>query len=143
VIGDRRTEVDDVLRRATIWVQGRPDIAALALVGSWARGDPRLDSDVDLVLLTGDPASYIGHDAWARELGGTEIVLTRSWGAITERRFVPPSGLEIEVGIGSSSWASTEPVDPGTRGVVTDGLVILYDPRELLTSLADVCGSRS
>jgi len=52
----------------------------------------------------------------------------QQWGAIAERRIVLPSGLEVEVGIGPLSWAQIDPVDAGTRRVVTDGCRILHDP---------------
>ena len=47
--------MESLLERAASWASTRGDVAALALVGSWARGAPRADSDVDLVLLTVDP----------------------------------------------------------------------------------------
>lgn len=59
-------------------------------------------------------------------------------GVVTERRFVTPSGLEAEINIGSRDWAKTDPVDPGTRRVVSDGAV-LYDPEGLLAHLVRVC----
>ncbi len=46
-----------------------------------------------------------------------------------------PSGLEIEFGIGSPTWAATDPLDPGTKRVIRDGLHILYDPDGLLTAV--------
>jgi hypothetical protein len=45
-------------------------------------------------------------------------------------------GLEVEVGIAEPVWAATDPVDPGTRRVVTDGLRILHDPDGRLAALA-------
>jgi Nucleotidyltransferase domain len=78
----RQARVGELLERATAWARRRPDIRGLALVGSWARGSARTDSDVDLVVLT------------------------------------------------------TDPVDPGTRRVVTDGMRILHDPDGRLAALA-------
>jgi hypothetical protein len=54
---------------------------------------------------------------------------------VTERRFAIPSGLEIELGVGTPRWASVEPIDAGTRKVVTDGMRVLHDPDELLGRL--------
>jgi predicted nucleotidyltransferase len=34
-------------------------VISCVIVGSWARGDPRDDSDIDLVLLSRDPGVYI------------------------------------------------------------------------------------
>jgi uncharacterized protein len=46
------------------------------------------------------------------------------------------SGLEIEVDIGSPSWAAAEPLDPGTARVVRDGFGALYDRDGLLRRFA-------
>jgi predicted nucleotidyltransferase len=136
----RRRDVGSLLARAAAWADARDDVAAVALVGSWARGAERPDSDLDLVVLTDDPAGYLERDDWVDELQpGAELVATRDWGTIVERRIRLPSGLEVEVGIGRPSWADTSPVDPGTRRVVRDGMQALYDPRGLLAALVDAC----
>ena len=132
----RTEEVEALLRRVSDWVAARPDVRALGLVGSWAYGAPREDSDVDLVLLTSDPATYVDDDGWLRQLGAVRLVRTATWGPVTERRGALTSGLEIEFGIAPPSWASTDPVDDGTRRVVTDGLRTLHDPDGLLAALA-------
>jgi hypothetical protein len=114
----------------------RPDVGALALVGSHARGPARSDSDVDLVLLTEMPALYTEQIDWAEELApGAMVVHTGDWGAIVERRLRLPDGLEIEVGIGRASWAATEPLDQGTYHVVRGGFRALHDPQGLLAAL--------
>jgi predicted nucleotidyltransferase len=133
------TEVDRLLEQTTAWARRRPDVDAVALVGSWARGDPRPDSDVDLVLLTNTPETYAEREDWIADLGANAVVTTRSWGAITERRLLLPSGLEVEVGVGLPSWADTDPLDPGTKRVVVEGFRILHDPHGLLAALARAC----
>lgn len=129
-------DVQVLLNRACEWASTRSDVRALALVGSWARDDSTHGSDVDLVLLVDEPARYLRDDSWAKELGATLSLRTESWGAVTERRLALPSGLEIDVGITSLSWAATEPVDAGTARVVSDGIRILFDPDGLLARLA-------
>jgi uncharacterized protein len=99
-----------------------------------------MDSDIDLVLLTSDPAAYVETSDWIQGFVQGELVATRDWGAITERRIRVPTGLEIEVGVGTSDWAMTDPVDPGTRRVVREGFRMLYDPQGLLAALAAACG---
>ena len=133
----RRREVAQFLSDASTWAAARGDLVAAAVVGSWAQGEPREDSDVDLVLLADDPTPYTEHDDWVAELApGATLIGTADWGAITERRLlILSSGLEIEVGVGRPSWASTDPLDGGTRRVVADGLRPLYDPRGILEQL--------
>jgi uncharacterized protein len=140
VLTDARTEkVEALVRRLTRWGEGRADVRALALVGSWAYGAPHAGSDVDVLLLTDSPARYTEHDDWLAELGGVRLVRTDRWGAVTERRVALDNGLEVEFAVGTAEWASVEPLDCGTRRVVTDGIRVLYDPGGLLALLAAAC----
>jgi predicted nucleotidyltransferase len=105
-------EVEALLERISRWAEQRHDVRALALVGSWAHGAPRPESDVDLMLLTESPSRYTEHDDWLKELGALRMVRTRTWGAITERRFALQSGLEIDLGVGTPAWASVPECSP-------------------------------
>lgn len=134
-------EVKAVLGRLVRWAGRRDDVRALALVGSWAYGAPRGDSDVDVVLLTEVPSDYIEREDWLSEVGAVRVIQTVDWGAITERRFALASGLEVELGVGSPSWASLDPLDAGTRRVASDGMRVLYDPDGLMSALAAACAT--
>jgi predicted nucleotidyltransferase len=136
----RAAEAAGVVERVARWAAGRSDVVGLLLVGSYARDAARFDSDVDLVLLTTERGVYLADDGWGAGLGLGELVRTQRWGVITERRFRTSSGLEVEVGVGEPGWASVDPVDPGTRRVVTDGARILHDPRGALGALLVACG---
>ncbi|GAA2503303.1 hypothetical protein GCM10023100_11040 [Actinocorallia cavernae] len=154
---ERFAEVREFLDRLTRWAGTHEDVVGVLLVGSYARGATRPDSDVDVVLLTADPAPYLTDatepdaaqpDAfesegtwtgWADELGLGRLVRTRAWGPITERRYTLVPGLEVEFGIGGPGWARTDPVDPGTRRVVAEGARTLYDPRRVLAELVRHC----
>ena len=140
MVTDKRVqEVEAVLQRLARWAAQRRDVRGLALVGSWASGTPRMDSDVDVVLLTDSPSSYVDSDDWLAEVGAVRLVKTADSGAITERRFALPSGLEVELAVGGPAWASVEPVDDGTRRVICDGMRVLHDPEGLLARLAACC----
>lgn len=135
----RKGEVAELLQIITAWATRSPDIQAVALVGSWARNTPDAGSDVDLVVLTRTPESYVQNDAWLADVVPGQVDRRQSWGAIIERRVRSSSGLEVEFGIGDPSWAGTSPVDAGTRRVITDGVVVLFDPHGLLGRLLEAC----
>ena len=139
VTQERADEVEQFSATLLEWAKGRTDVVAVVLVGSWARGDARMDSDVDVVLLTEDQKPYLEGDAWLHELGGVRLVKTRQWGPLTERRFALCSGLEVELGVAPAYWASADPVDEGTRRVVADGAAVIYDPEGLLARLVVAC----
>jgi predicted nucleotidyltransferase len=141
VTEERTTEVRELLGRVGALAARRPDVVAVALVGSWARGRPRMGSDVDLVVLTTDKPTYLREESWMAELGGTRIIRTRDWGPLyTERRFVLPSGLEVEFGVAPPAWAATDQPDPNTgEEIGNGGLRALYDPEGLLSRLIEAC----
>ena len=137
---ERADEVRELLANTRGWASRKNDLVAAGLAGSWARGEARMGSDVDLVLLTTAKQGYLEDETWVRELGGLRMIKTEQWGpTMTERRFVLPSGLEVEAGIAPPSWAATNPVDPNLRAVILDGFRILYDPEGLLARLVEAC----
>jgi len=127
-------EVSALADRLPVWAASHEDVRAVALVGSWARGQPGPESDVDVVILTDNPQRYTENAHWPVELGLSSVVQKRSWGVITEQR-ATLGEVEVEFGIGTPKWANTNPVDSGTRRVAVEGLVVLYDPRHLLADL--------
>lgn len=139
VTEERAAEVRGLLAAVLHWAARRPDVLAVGMAGSWACGEARADSDVDFVVLTTDKRPYLEDEAWIQELGGVRIIGTKDWGPMTERRFVLSSGLEVETGFAPPSWADVDPVDAGTRRVVTDGFRAVHDPVELLARLVDAC----
>jgi predicted nucleotidyltransferase len=113
-----------------------PAIRAVALVGSWARGAGRDDSDVDIVVLSNEPAVLLGATEWISGFyPGADLIRTNDFGAIQERRLRLPDDLVVELGIGAIDWARAAPPDPGTRRVARDGLVPLHDPDAILQAL--------
>ena len=44
------------------WALRQDDIVAAAVVGSWARRSARMDSDLDVVVLTTHPGQYVADD---------------------------------------------------------------------------------
>ena len=137
VTDERRRECTEVCDAVVNWASERPDIKGVAVVGSWARSEPRMDSDVDLVILTTEKAAYSASEGWALAAVSQPVVIirTQEWGPLTEHRIRLASGLEIEFGFAPPNWADINPVDPGTARVVLDGCVPLLDRDELFEDL--------
>ena len=133
--------ITPLLTRFVRWAAAQDDILAVALVGSYARGQARADSDVDLVALTSDPARYRRQAQWVADLRlehvGLQVASSadEDYGPLWSRRLVLRSGLEVEVGFAAPRWAATEPLDAGTERVVRDGMRVLLDPSGILHQL--------
>ena len=125
------------LSHLTRWLAAEPGIEAALLVGSHARGAARADSDVDLVFICPDPRRYLDHDEWLSQFGEITRLVDEDWDALHSRRVFYAAGLEVEFGITSPAWAAVDPLDPGTRRVVSDGARILLDKTGILAALLD------
>ncbi len=131
-VEDRGAEVERLLEDVAAWAASRQDVEAVALVGSYARGQARETSDVDLVILTPAFADLAADTTWFRRLRpGSDLVRSATWGPLLERRLRLGSGLVVELGLVAPSWAGL-PLDAGTRRVLSDGHRVLVDPHGVL-----------
>ncbi len=122
------------LENFTAWAQEQSSIRGVSVVGSYARGTARANSDIDLVILCQNPKDFLDNQAWVQQWGEVQSSNEEDYGALTSLRVFYSSGLEVEFGLTSTEWASV-PVDPGTREVVSDGMKILHDPESLFEQL--------
>ena len=117
---------DELVKAVALWAENHVDIVSVALVGSHARGNARVDSDVDLVLQCASPARYLGDLSWISEFGVAKDVSVEDYGVVQSVRVFYEDGPEVEYGITSSEWA-TLPLDEGTLKVLRDGVKVLLD----------------
>ncbi len=125
-------QVSDFLTQFTAWAKDHSDILAAALVGSYARGAARPDSDVDLVVIATDPAQYLSDVKWIAQLGEPARYQTEDYGLLTSLRVWYSDGLEVEYSFTDERWVAI-PLDAGTRQVISDGMKILFEQGELLS----------
>lgn len=114
------------------WASDQPDVQGIALVGSYARGAPRDDSDIDLVILTEQPKTYLDDIKWAERFGGVEKHQTEDYGKLTSARVWYQNGVEVEYGFTTPDWAAI-PLDAGTREVILAGIIVLFERGDLLS----------
>lgn len=116
------------------WAAEDPGITALLIVGSYARGANKPDSDLDLVILTSRKAEMVQNHSFVNRFGDVERQQTEEYGACTSVRAWYRDGREIEFGLVEPSWASV-PLDSGTHRVLSDGYLVLTDKEGLFTDL--------
>ena len=134
--------IDELLASISAWAAQHDEIVGVALVGSHARGEAMSESDIDLIILTGDLHRQLGDRSWLSEFGEVVSVALDQWGIVTSLRVQYRDGPEVEFGIAPARWAWTDPVDRGTRELLRRGMRILYDPNEVLGALADAVGTQ-
>jgi uncharacterized protein len=136
-------DVNAVTTAVANWAIERDDIRAMAMVGSWARGNPRPASDLDLLLLSDLALDYRRRRTWLTEIDFQKagFRLRSSEGAVygvvwSQHVHLLPAA-EVELTFARCSWASTDPVDTGTHAVVRDAFQIIFDRDGILAKLVD------
>ena len=114
------------------WASDGADVQAIALVGSYARGAARDDSDIDLVILTDTPQKYFDNTKWIERFGAVEKHQTEDYGKLTSLRVWYQNGAEVEYGITTPDWAAA-PLDEGTQEVMLGGMLVLFERGNLLS----------
>jgi predicted nucleotidyltransferase len=92
-------DIRNFLNAFVDWAAVQGDVHAIALVGSYARGAARDDSDIDLVLLTDQPQKYLEELKWIERFGRLEKRQTEDYGKLTSVRVWYRDGVEVEYGI--------------------------------------------
>lgn len=115
------------LNQVKQWGNEQPSIKAVFLVGSYARGEAREDSDIDFVILTENPQKYTDDAAFTQSFGAVEKVEKEDWGRVTSLRVWYRESFEVEFGFSTPDWITEEPLDLGTLRVISDGAKIIFD----------------
>lgn len=103
-------------------------IDSIILVGSYASGKNKIDSDIDLVLVTASKEEMLKNDEFINEFGWVLKKQIEYYGACTSIRVWYQDGKEVEFGLVSPSWLQL-PLDSGTAKVLSDGYRVLIDKK--------------
>jgi hypothetical protein len=132
-----------IVSAVTGWAIKRGDMRAMALVGSWARGNPREASDIDLLLLSDHQDEYRRRRKWLAEIefkaAGYQLRSSDdvAYGVVWSRHVHLLPAAEVELTFAECSWARTDPIDVGTRRVINDAFQIIFDKDGILAKLVD------
>jgi predicted nucleotidyltransferase len=129
--------IRDFLDKFVTWAARQPDIQGVALVGSYARGEAKDDSDIDLVILTELPQKYLAEVQWPKRFGIVEKRESEDYGRLISLRIWYQDGREVEFGITMPDWAAT-PLDEGSRVVISGGMTVLFERGDLLSRHIEV-----
>ena len=109
-------------------------ISCILLVGSYARNEQKPDSDIDLVVISKDKNKMINIHDWIKKMGEIDSEIKIEYcGEITSLR-INCNGIEYELGIGSAKWIEL-PLDSGTRKVLEDGYIVMYEKDNVMKNV--------
>jgi len=129
-----KARVDGFLFELKRWAATEAGIHAIALIGSYARNTATEVSDVDLIVVVSSPNIYLKYRQWTWLFGNVVREKTELYGKCTSLRVWYDEGIEVEFGFVDESWAAL-PADEGTRGVVSNGMKVMFERKPLLSLL--------
>jgi predicted nucleotidyltransferase len=130
----KQQQVHQFLSKFSRWAASRPDILAVALVGSYARNEATDASDVDLVIVASEPEKYLQDTQWAQYFGTISRQQLENYGKVTSLRVWYSGGHEVEYAFTDKTWCAL-PLDEGTKKVISDAMQILSERGSILNGL--------
>ncbi len=124
------------------WAKRRTSIKAIGVLGSYARGTAKSDSDIDLIIVDEKPSELIEDASWINQFGSIKSMNREDYGLVQSLRVFYNRGQEVEFGITGVEWCSI-PIDNDTGRVIADGLLILFDPLDLLAQAKNWVAGRN
>ena len=128
--------ISSFFNQINTWSESQSNIIAIALVGSYARGDATDLSDVDLVIITSSPEAMINNPEWIENFDRPKKIIFEDWGKVQSIRALYPNGLEVEFGITGTNWLA-QPIDEGTMSVIEDGIQVVFERDGYLSAKLD------
>ena len=111
-----------------------PHIESIVVVGSYARGTNKENSDLDLVILTSNKPDMAANQDFVQDFGEVYKQQTEYYGACTSIRVWYKDGKEVEFGIVDPTWVS-KPLYAGTNKVLSYGYKIVIDKKRYFENL--------
>ena len=118
----------DFLNELKEYAESASHIESVIIVGSYARGTNRENSDLDIVIITSRKSEMVENQDFVQRFGKVDRQQTEYYGACTSIRVWYEDGREVEYGIVETSWISL-PLDAGTHRVLSDGHKIIIDKK--------------
>jgi len=119
------------------WAASKPDVLAVALVGSYARDNATETSDIDLIIILDDPQSYLENTGWLQDFGRLERQQMEDHGLVRSLRGWYSDGMEVEFGLTTKAWISP-PLDEGTLKTIRDGLQVIFEREPTFSPLLTI-----
>lgn len=125
---------EDFFNKIKEYARNTSHIESIIIVGSYARGTNKENSDLDIIVITSNKSGMIVNQDFTQEFGEVYKQQTEYYGACTSIRVWYKDGKEVEFGIVEPSWSSM-PLDTGTYQVLSDGYKVIIDKKQYFEGL--------
>lgn len=125
---------EDFFNELKEYARNTSHIESIIIVGPYARGTNKENSDLDIVIITSNKSGMIANQDFTQDFGKVYKQQTEYYGACTSVRVWYRDGKEVEFGIVEPSWISM-PLDTGTYKILSDGYKIIKDKKRYFEDL--------
>lgn len=125
---------EDFFNELKEYARNTSHIEGIIIIGSYARGTNKENSDLDIVIITSNKSGMIANQDFTQDFGKVYKQQIEYYGACTSIRVWYEDEKEVEFGIVEPSWISM-PLDTGTHKVLSDGYKIIIDKKRYFENL--------
>ena len=111
------------------WINKEEDIKGALLIGSYARGEERSDSDIDFIFVVEDVDKWTGHINWVKNFGRLLSVSVEEFEEVKALRVYYQDSNELEFGFVTQEWLN-KPYVSTTQEVFDGGVKVLLDRKK-------------
>jgi aminoglycoside 6-adenylyltransferase len=136
--------MQQIIDRFVTWAQGRPDVRAGVILGSWARDEMPADrmSDLDLLVIVSEPSVFLSETSWLLTFGEPCLTFVEptATGNFKERRVAFRDGKDIDfslVPVEAIKQLDGQQLPAEIADVFRRGFRILVDKDRLAERLTD------
>ena len=108
------------------WLEKEGDIKAALLIGSYARGEERIDSDVDFIFVVDDIEHWTKNTSWVKKFGKVLSVSSEQFEEVSALRVYYQDTNELEFGFVNEEWLQ-KPYVKATQEALDSGMKVLLD----------------
>lgn len=108
------------------WLGKQTDIKAALLIGSYARGEERIDSDVDFIFVVDDVEYWTTNTNWVKSFGQMLSINIEEFEEVKALRVYYQDTNELEFGFVNEEWLQKPYVD-ATKEALDSGMKVLLD----------------
>lgn len=125
---------EEFISKLKEYAENSSHIESVLIVGSYARGTNKENSDIDIIIITSNKSEMVTDQLFTQAFGEVHKQQTEYYGACTSIRVWYGDGKEVEFGIVEPSWISI-PLDSGTFKVLSDGYKLIVDKKKYFEKL--------
>ena len=122
------------IRLVELWMKKNKKVEGALLIGSYAKGTQREDSDVDFIIIVEDPTEWIEKSKWVKEFGAVVSMNQENYEDVLALRVYFQDDVELEFGFVTKEWL-TKPYKEATQEALSGGYKILVDNNGILNHL--------